>query len=42
MWYNYGKIVITIPVDSQSGFMILQSGDAKVPTEEAAPLLLMR
>ena len=25
-----GKIVITIPVDSQSGFMILQSGDAKV------------
>ena len=31
-----GKIVITIPVDSQSGFMILQSGDASVPTEEAA------
>ena len=28
-----GKIVITIPVDSQSGFMILQSGDASVPTE---------
>ena len=25
-----GKIVISIPVDSQSGFMILQSGDAKV------------
>ena len=25
-----GKIVITIPVDSQSGFMILQSGDAKI------------
>ena len=28
-----GKIVITIPVDSRSGFMILQSGDASVPTE---------
>ena len=25
-----GKIVITIPVDSESGFMILQSGDAKI------------
>ena len=25
-----GKVVITIPVDSQSGFMILQSGDAKI------------
>ena len=25
-----GKIVITIPVDSQSGFMILQSGDAVI------------
>ena len=25
-----GKIVITIPVDSQSGFMTLQSGDAKI------------
>ena len=28
-----GKIVITFPVDSESGFMILQSGDASVPTE---------
>ena len=25
-----GKIVITVPVSSQSGFMILQPGDAKV------------
>ena len=25
-----GKIVISVPVDSQSGFMILQSGDAKI------------
>ena len=30
-----GKIVISIPVDSQSGFMILQSGDAKVGAGKA-------
>ena len=29
-----GKIVISIPVDSGSGFMILQSGDAKIAPAE--------
>ena len=29
-----GNVVITIPVDSASGFMILQSGDAKVQSDQ--------
>ena len=33
-----GKIVISIPVSGDSGFMILQSGDAKVGANNAAPV----
>ena len=35
-----GNIIVNVPVDSASGFMILQSGDAKVgvKSDDAAPV----